>query len=191
MPSISALALAWLLPGILMGGPAAGPAPGPRPYSAPPFAAQCRWHRYGDGVAPPLSLTGQEPLCVEYSKRDITAASGGAIRFALAEPARFIIAIPACRYWQRDHWRFRISPGGRPYVAWDGSYWFDKARGEAGARLSNVTVAGRPAGIGDAVAALRPVAPALAAALARYGARSGQSGMTASWPGGLPCPALP
>ncbi|MGE5135845.1 MAG: hypothetical protein ACM32E_23425 [Gemmatimonadota bacterium] len=187
MPSVFALALAWIVPGILLPGPAASPVPGPRPYSAPPFAAQCHWHRYGDGVAPPLSLIGQEPLCVEYSKRDITATNGGAIRFALAEPARFVIAVPACEYWQRDHWRFRISPGERPYVTWDGSYWFDKRRGEAGARLASFTVAGRPAGIGDAVAALRPLSPGLAAALAAYGTRPGESGMTAALPGGLAC----
>ena len=187
MPTLSALTLALIIPGILTGTPAASPAPGPRPYSSPPFAAQCHWHRYGDGVAPPLSLIGQEPLCAEYSKRDITATNGGAIRFALAEPARFVVAIPACEYWQRDHWRFHVSPGDHPYITWDGSYWWDKRRGEAGARLTNFTVAGHPAGIGDAVRALRPVDPALAAALAAYGARSGESGMMAAVAGGLPC----
>ncbi len=56
--------------------------------SLPPFAATCTVHEFGEGVAPPLSGIPDDPLCVEYAKRDITVTDGGAVRFLAAEPAR-------------------------------------------------------------------------------------------------------
>ena len=82
-PAISAV-LAIL--GSLLGpGASAQPAAPYAPYADPPFAAQCQWHSFGEGEIPPLGLLGQDPLCVEYSKRDITVSNGGAVRFLLAE----------------------------------------------------------------------------------------------------------
>src|SRR3954454_10400931 len=144
------------------------------PYEAPPFAAQCTVHRFGEGEAPDLSAYPDDPLCVEYAKRDITVDDGGAIRFLLAEPARFAIALPKCRYWQQDHWSVQFSRGDVPVVRWDGSYWFDKGTGEAAGRLRHLTVGGQPASVARAAALVRPVSPELAAVLMQYG--SGGSG---------------
>ncbi len=74
------------------------------PYTDPLFAAQCTFHHFAEGEAPPPGGLPDDPLCVEYDKRDITATDGGAIRFLAAEPARFAVAVPKCRYWQQDHW---------------------------------------------------------------------------------------
>ena len=166
----------------LSGGVAAA-APGPvGPYHDPSFAAQCRWHRFGEGQAPPLSGYPDDPLCVEYAKRDITVDNGGAIRFLLAEPARFAIALPKCQYWQLDHWSVQFSRGDVPVVRWDGSYWFDKGTGEAAGRLRHLTVGGQPASVAEAAALVRPVSPELAAFLMQYG----HSGSGAEFDGTVP-----
>jgi GMC oxidoreductase len=120
---VVALLLAVLSGGVARAG---GPAPGPvQPYVAPPFAGQCSVHRFGEGVAPDPTAYPDDPLCVEYAKRDITVDNGGAIRFLLAEPTRFAIAVPKCQYWQQDHWSVQFSRGDVPVVRWDGSYWFE------------------------------------------------------------------
>lgn len=165
--------LSVVLAATLAAGPA-GPTGGP--YTDPPFAGRCSWVSYGDGVAPPLNVAGRAPLCVKYSKRDITADNGGALAFLLAEPARFAVAIPACRYWQVDHWRFRVAAAGRPFLRWDGSYWFDRSSGAGGVRLTGFRLGGRPIGISDAASLLRPRFPRLAGGLARYGRQAGESG---------------
>lgn len=181
--------LSLVMAAALAAGPTASTAPAPQPYADPGFAGQCSWVSYGDGVAPPLNIAGRDPLCVEYSKRNITAANGGALTFLLAEPARFAVAIPACRYWQVDHWRFRVSSGDRPYLRWDGSYWFDRSSGAGGVRLSGFTVGGKAVGISDAASLLRPKLPRVAKALARYGQKAGTSGMSVRLnpPKDVPC----
>ncbi|MFD4230949.1 hypothetical protein [Streptomyces sp. NPDC058545] len=141
--------------------------PGVGGYTDPSYASACTFHRYGEGETPPLSLFGADPLCVEYAKRDITVANGGAARFLLAEPARFALAVPACRYWQLDHWSVQTTAGGTELVGWDGSYWFDKAEGSAAARVRNITVAGQPARAADAAKVIRPYDARLADALVR------------------------
>ncbi|MGW6355985.1 hypothetical protein ACWFR5_12375 [Streptomyces sp. NPDC055092] len=141
--------------------------PGVGGYTDPSFASACIFHRYGEGETPPLSLFGADPLCVEYAKRDITVTNGGAARFLLAEPARFAIAVPPCRYWQLDHWSVQATAGGAELVGWDGSYWFDKAKGSAAARVRNITVAGQPARAEDAAEVIRPYDARLADALVR------------------------
>lgn len=147
------------------------------PYYAPPFADQCEVHRFGEGEAPDVSAYPDDPLCVEYAKRDITVDNGGALAFALAEPARVALAAPACQYWQRDHWSVQFSRGDVPVVRWDGSYWFDKGTGQAAGRLRNLTVGGQPAGIEEAARAVEQVSPELAAYLRAYG--RGGSGLGA------------
>ncbi|MER5956932.1 hypothetical protein [Streptomyces sp. NPDC001893] len=141
--------------------------PGVGGYTDPSYASACTFHRYGEGETPPLSLFSADPLCVEYAKRDITVANGGAARFVLAEPARFAIAVPACRYWQLDHWSVQATVGGTEMVGWDGSYWFDKAEGSAAAKVRNITVAGQPAQAEEAARVIRPYDARLADALLR------------------------
>jgi hypothetical protein len=185
MPSIRRAAvtgLAVLFLSALGAAPADAATPGVGGYTDPGFAADCTFHHFGEGETPPPGMLGSEPLCVEYAKRDITVSNGGAVRFLLAEPARFAIAVPACRYWQLDHWSVQVQPGGPTLVGWDGSYWFDKSAGTAGASVRNLTVAGQPAGPDEAAAALRPYDPRLADAL-----EEAASGVSAQLPTSLPC----
>lgn len=151
-------------------------------YTDPGFAADCTFHRFGEGETPPLDLIGTEPLCVEYAKRDITVSNGGAARFVLAEPARFAVALPACKYWQLDHWSVQVRPGDPTVVGWDGSYWFDKSEGAAALRATGITIAGRPAQAGEAADLLRPHHPELADALERAAV-----GAAVRLPVALPC----
>jgi hypothetical protein len=142
------------------------------PYYSPPFAVDCEFHRFGEGEAPDLSAYPDDPLCVEYAKRDITVDNGGAMAFTLAEPARVALAAGKCQYWQRDHWSVQFSRGDTAVIRWDGSYWFDKGTGQAAGRLRNLTVGGQPAGIEEAAELVEPASPELAAYLRLY-ARGG------------------
>lgn len=139
------------------------------PYFGPPFGDACEVHQFDEGEAPNLKALPDDPLCVEYAKRDITVANGGAIRFVLAEPARFAIAAGKCQYWQQDHWSIQARRGDTPVVRWDGSYWFDLGAGVAGARLSGFTIGGRPATLEEAAKYVARFSPALAAAFRMYG----------------------
>jgi hypothetical protein len=139
------------------------------PYIPPPFADDCTVHHFGEGVAPDLTAYPDDPLCVEYAKRNITVDNGGAVAFLLAEPARVAIALPKCQYWQQDHWSVQFSRGDVPVVRWDGSYWFDKGTGQAAGRLRHLTVGGQPASIAEAAALVAPVSPDLAAYLRTFG----------------------
>ena len=149
--------------------PGAAHADGPEPYVAPPFADDCTVHHFGEGEAPDLNGYPDDPLCVEYAKRDITLDNGGAVAFLLAEPARFAIALDKCQYWQQDHWSVQASRSQTSVVRWDGSYWFDKGTGEAGARLRHFAVGGHPANLRQAARAVAPASPELAAYLRAYG----------------------
>ncbi|MFJ2061270.1 hypothetical protein ACIOMM_35905 [Streptomyces sp. NPDC087908] len=149
-----------------------------QPFTEPAFAETCTWHRFGEAVTPPWWLFLVDPLCVEYSKRDITFDDGGALRFLASEPARFAVTLLTCHYYQKDHWSIQQAQGTTPWVTWDGQYWWDKAGQRAGARLTNFRVDGRTVGIGDAVAALRPAFPHLADALDDFGRTAGESGLT-------------
>jgi hypothetical protein len=158
------------------------------PFTEPSFAQGCTWHSFGEGEQPPAWLMFTDPLCVEYSKRDITVDDGGALRFLLAEPSRFALALTTCRYYQKDHWSVQPTTGATPWVAWDGQYWWDETAGRAGARLTNFSVDGHTAGIGDAVAALRAGGfTDVADVLDAYGRGPGESGATVSLPFDLPC----
>ena len=155
---------------------------GPQPYFAPPFRSQCTVHRYGEGEAPDPATTTDDPLCVEYAKRDITLDNGGAVRFLQAEPARFAVALDKCAYWQRDHWSVQASRGQTPFVRWDGSYWFDKGAGQAGARLRHLTVEGRPATLRQAARAVAPYSPQLASFFRTYSHGGDGMGYVSSFP---------
>ncbi|MFF8848265.1 hypothetical protein ACF08N_37360 [Streptomyces sp. NPDC015127] len=162
---------------------------GPSSYSEPAFADACEWIHYGEAETPPWWLFLNDPVCVEYEKRDITLSNGGALRFLAAEPARIAIAIPSCRYYQRDHWSVQATPRSVPLVAWDGQYWFDKGLGLGAVRLTNFKVGGLSAGLGDAVQALRPYFPELSAALAAFGDEAGESGVMQPLASSLLCSA--
>lgn len=158
------------------------------PYESPPF--RCRFARYAEGETPPLSETGRDPLCVEYQKRDITLTNGGAVGFVLAEPARFAVAAPACRYWQIDHWSVQVGPDDDAVLRWDGSYWFDKGAMTAAAAFRRFTLAGEPVSARRAADAVRPVSPALAGAIETYGV-SGGFGMGLAPVADASCTRLP
>ena len=171
------LALALLSVGTLRADPV-------EPFVDPPFTTECgAIHHFGEGVAPPVDGCAFDPLCVEYEKRDITATNGGAIDFLAAEPARFAIAIPKCRYWQLDHWRVQVSPGAPTIVGWDGDYWFNKRNSTGGAELNNFTIGGQPASPGQVADLIEPFDPDLAQVIRSYGAGPGGGG-GASFPAG-------
>jgi hypothetical protein len=55
------------------------------------------------------------------------------------EPARVAAAVPKCFYFQHDHWTGSIVQGQPPELwHWDGSYFFDKARGIGGVYVSDL-----------------------------------------------------
>jgi hypothetical protein len=155
---------------------------GPQPYFAPPFRSHCTVHHFGEGKAPDLGAYPDDPLCVEYAKRDITLDNGGAVRFLRAEPNRFAIALDKCAYWQQDHWSVQVSRGATAIVRWDGSYWFDKGAGQAGARLHGFRVYGQPASLRQAARAVAPFSPELA----RYFRSYGHGGDGMGYVGGYP-----
>jgi hypothetical protein len=158
---------------------------GVAPYHDPPF--HCHVVHYGDGKAPDPLTTRRDPLCVDYSKRDITADNGGAIRFLLAEPDRFAVAA-TCRYWQQDHWRVRIDRGLRPVLRWDGSYWFDIPDGQGGGILRHFRIDGQPVGAREAAAAIAVVSPAMAKLIRQYGTKHGGGfGASFSFGSGATC----
>ena len=170
---------------------AAAPTP-PAPYTPPPFARQCHFRHFGEGVAPPASGYPDDPLCVDYAKRDITVDNGGAVRFLAAEPARFAIAGKPCRYWQVDHWSVQIDRGFTAVVRWDGSYWWDRGRGLGGVLMRNFSIAGQRAGADQAAAAVATVSPTIAAYIKAYGAgaHGAGGGSTFTLGGGDPtCPS--
>jgi hypothetical protein len=166
---IRALALMAVLVVLSPLAPAHG-APAPiEPYFPPPFGDSCVVHQFGEGEVPKLRSLPDDPLCVEYAKRDITISNGGAIRFILAEPARFALVAGKCQYWQQDHWSVQLRPGATPVIRWDGSYWLDLGAGQAGARLSGLAIAGRPATLEEAAKYAARFSPALAAFFRQYG----------------------
>jgi hypothetical protein len=185
-----AVVLAILLTAALVAGPAtaldataSAAIQGPfQPYFPPPFASACTVHEFGEGEAPPLSGIPDDPLCVEYAKRDITITDGGAIRFLAAEPARFLAAVPKCQYWQQDHWSVQIAPGQLALITWDGNYWFDEGSGQAGALLSNLRIAGVPVGAAQAADLVEPLSPTLA----EYFRAFGQGGTGSGYAGSIP-----
>jgi hypothetical protein len=154
---------------VLAAGATAGASPGTTAFTNPPFARHCKVQHFKEGVAPKLNGYPQDPLCVEYQKRDITVDNGGAVRFLQAEPARFALAGPKCEYWQQDHWRVQVDRQQTTIVGWDGSYWFDKGAGRAAAIMRNFRVNGQPTDPGAAADLVAKVSPQLATAMRTKG----------------------
>jgi hypothetical protein len=86
-----------------------------------------------------------DPFCVEYDKRHQNVTELGVVQFLAQEPARFAAAGPKCWYFQRDHWVGSVvqDDGTTQTYKWDGSYFFDKARGVGGVYIENFSINGQ------------------------------------------------
>ncbi|HEV2813289.1 MAG TPA: hypothetical protein VGW10_08565 [Solirubrobacteraceae bacterium] len=86
-----------------------------------------------------------DPYCVEFDKRRQNVSGLGIVEFFSKEPARVNAAGEKCFYFQHDHWRTAVvqDDGSTSIYEWDGSYFFDKAKGEGGAYVENFKVNGR------------------------------------------------
>ncbi len=85
-----------------------------------------------------------DPYCVEFDKRRQNITELGIVDFLSLEPARVAAASDKCFYFQSDHWRsaFVQDDGATKIYEWDGHYFFDKARAEGGAWVTNFTING-------------------------------------------------
>ncbi len=83
-----------------------------------------------------------DPFCVEYDKRHQNVTQLGVVEFLSLEPARVAAATSKCFYYQRDHWVGSVvqEDGRTETYSWDGSYYFDRAKGAGGAYIENFTV---------------------------------------------------
>lgn len=114
--------------------------PGVQPYDGKnPF--RCRLQQLGKGTAFPTP--NADPFCVEYDKTGQNVAQLGIVDFLLQEPARVAAAAGKCFYFQHDHWTGSIAQGRQPELwHWDGSYFFDLARGTGGVFFGNPRLGG-------------------------------------------------
>jgi hypothetical protein len=106
-----------------------------------PFA--CELQQLGTGTDFPHP--DADPFCVEYDKRHQNVTQLGVVQFLTQEPARFAAAGPKCWYFQRDHWVGSVvqDDGATQTYKWDGSYFFDKARGLGGVYIENFSINGQ------------------------------------------------
>jgi hypothetical protein len=86
-----------------------------------------------------------DPYCVDFNKTRQNVTELGVVEFVSLEPARVAAATDKCFYFQSDHWRGSIvqDDGSTKTYEWDGHYFFDKARGEGGAWVTNFNVNGQ------------------------------------------------
>jgi hypothetical protein len=103
----------------------------------------CELQQLGTGTDFPLP--DADPFCVEYDKRHQNVTELGVVQFLTQEPARFAAAGPKCWYFQRDHWVGSVvqDDGTTQTYKWDGSYFFDKARGVGGVYIENFSINGQ------------------------------------------------
>jgi hypothetical protein len=104
---------------------------------------ECELQQLGTGTAFPHP--DADPFCVEYDKRHQNVTELGVVDFLSQEPARVAAAGPKCWYFQRDHWVGSIvqDDGATQTYKWDGSYFFDKARGLGGVYIENFSINGQ------------------------------------------------
>lgn len=104
---------------------------------------ECTLQNVGFGTAFPQP--DADPFCVEYDKRRQNVTELGLVEFLSQEPARVAAASPKCFYFQTDHWRGSIvqENAATETYGYDGSYFFDKARGAGGVAVKNFRVAGQ------------------------------------------------
>src|SRR4051794_19675288 len=133
------LCAALALAGVLAAVPAH--ASGPAPWDGTnPFV--CTLQQLGGGTDFPQP--DADPFCVEYDKTHQNVTELGVVQFLSQEPARVAAASPKCFYFQRDHWTGSVVQGQPPETYhWDGSYWFDKARGAGGVFVENFRIGGQ------------------------------------------------
>jgi hypothetical protein len=87
-----------------------------------------------------------DPFCVEFDKTSQNLIELGLVEFLTLEPARVAAAVPKCFYHQEDHWTGSVVQGQPPELwHWDGSYYFDKARGTGGVYVENLRIGGMTA----------------------------------------------
>lgn len=111
------------------------------PYDgANPF--RCVTQDTGLGVAFPDPSA--DPFCVRYDKTQQNVTELGLVDFLLNEPARVAAAVPKCFYHQSDHWTGSVVQGGSELWNWQGRYFFDKARGIAGAYMEDLRLGAVP-----------------------------------------------
>jgi hypothetical protein len=120
----------------------AGAAAPPSPWDGSnPF--NCVLQNAGMGTAVPHPEA--DPFCIEFDKRRQNVTELGVVEFLSKEPARTALASPKCFYFQSDHWRGSIvqSNASTKTYEWDGHYFFDKAKGDGGAWVTNFNVNGK------------------------------------------------
>lgn len=103
----------------------------------------CELQQVGTGTAFPHPEA--DPFCVEFDKTHQNVTQLGVVDFLSNEPARVAAAVPKCFYFQSDHWRGSVVQDDQSTVLyeWDGHYFFDKAKGEGGAWVTNFKVNGQ------------------------------------------------
>jgi hypothetical protein len=96
------------------------------------------------GFGPTGPHPDADPYCIEFDKRKQNVDQLGVVDFLSNEPARVAAASDKCFYFQSDHWRGSVvqSDGTTKTYEWDGHYYFDKARAEGGAWVTNFNVNG-------------------------------------------------
>ena len=96
------------------------------------------------GFEPTGPDPGADPYCVEFDKRRQNITGLGIVDFPSTEPARVAAASDKCFYFQSDHWRSAVvqDDGSTKLYEWDGHYFFDKAKAEGGAWVTNFNVNG-------------------------------------------------
>jgi hypothetical protein len=103
---------------------------------------QCELQQAGMGTDFPHP--DADPFCVEFDKTHENVTELGMVDFLSKEPARVAAASPKCFYFQRDHWTASVVQGQQPEAYhWDGSYFFDKARGLGGVYVENFRIGGQ------------------------------------------------
>src|SRR3954470_9119331 len=97
------------------------------------------------GMTAVVSHPEADPFCIDFDKRHQNVSQLGVVEFLSLEPARVAAASPKCFYFQSDHWRGSIvqADASTKTYEWDGHYFFDKARSEGGAWVSNFNVNGQ------------------------------------------------
>lgn len=142
MARLGALMMVAALLGVAVAVAQAGPGGGASGYDGRvPFA--CELQQLGQGTDFPHPEA--DPFCVEYDKTHQNVTQLGVVDFLAQEPARVGAAGDKCWYFQRDHWVGSIvqDDGTTQTYKWDGSYFFDKARGLGGVAIDNFTVNGQ------------------------------------------------
>src|SRR4051794_368454 len=135
-------AMVGALAALLLAAPAGAAAQGPPSGYDGRNPFKCTLQQLGTGTEFPQP--DADPFCVEYDKTHQNVTELGVVQFLSQEPARVAAASPKCFYFQRDHWTGSVVQGQPPETYhWDGSYWFDKARGAGGVYVENFRIGGQ------------------------------------------------